>query len=316
MVFRAMRIRLHPGVWTNAASLTLAGGGAVTAATATQAAVTAIGYVGILLGVALFVWGIRINGRPWWRYRPWRPKLSQLYLYAQPGDPEGEKSYLAVWSPKNYFAPVFSDYESRASSWPPADPVEKDITLHLFNAGPDDVRHVQVTWDMGEIDIPALVADAGLFDGCIEAISNDRLELVADSGFAARPLAISRPTTIPLLRAGETISVRSPRPFTNAFAVRSLCQAKSQNDAAVLPPAGAGFREVVKHVNGQFVKIETINIDVQYAASDGSTGRQHFELIAWLCYAGTVSPVPNAEGAYEPELGGITAWIDHVRIIS
>ena len=71
-----MRFSLHPGVWTNGLSLSLAGAGGVTVATATQPTLLYLGWAGIAAGVSLFVWGIRVDERPWWQL--WRKPI--LYV--------------------------------------------------------------------------------------------------------------------------------------------------------------------------------------------------------------------------------------------
>ncbi|MGB7411571.1 MAG: hypothetical protein WA910_10525 [Sphingopyxis granuli] len=67
---------LHPGVWFNAASAIITGGGAVTGVTATGL-IELFGWASVALGIGLFLWGIRINERhiwqQWW-IRPIRNK--------------------------------------------------------------------------------------------------------------------------------------------------------------------------------------------------------------------------------------------------
>lgn len=55
----------------------------MTAANATQTATIALGWIGIGLGVALFLWGFTINGRQWWKRNgnaPEQPKSSPASL--------------------------------------------------------------------------------------------------------------------------------------------------------------------------------------------------------------------------------------------
>jgi hypothetical protein len=64
-----MRIGLHSGAWTNFGSFTLAGAGAVTGATAEQAALQYLGWLGMAFGIAILIWGITIDGEQWWKRR-------------------------------------------------------------------------------------------------------------------------------------------------------------------------------------------------------------------------------------------------------
>jgi hypothetical protein len=58
------RITLRPGTWSNFVGILLAGGGTVTAATATQHALQVVGYIGLAAGVALLLSGILYGGVP------------------------------------------------------------------------------------------------------------------------------------------------------------------------------------------------------------------------------------------------------------
>jgi hypothetical protein len=61
------KIRLHPGVWTNFAAISLGGGGAVTAASSAQVALQCIGWAGMASGAGLLLWGVTVDGEHWWR---------------------------------------------------------------------------------------------------------------------------------------------------------------------------------------------------------------------------------------------------------
>lgn len=81
------KIRLHPGVWTNSAAISLGGGGAVTAASSSQVALQCVGWAGMVAGAGLMMWGVTINGEHWWRRIPgwlsrnfwWRFRLSPIF---------------------------------------------------------------------------------------------------------------------------------------------------------------------------------------------------------------------------------------------
>jgi hypothetical protein len=66
-----MRISLHPGVWVGSITLWIAGGVAVTQSPSPDQIQTyRIGEIAIALGLLLFVWGIKWDGRHWWN-REW-----------------------------------------------------------------------------------------------------------------------------------------------------------------------------------------------------------------------------------------------------
>jgi hypothetical protein len=64
-----MRIGFQDGVWTNVGSFVLTGAGAVTGATAEQPLLQYIGWAGMVFGLLLLLWGLKIDGRQWWRRR-------------------------------------------------------------------------------------------------------------------------------------------------------------------------------------------------------------------------------------------------------
>jgi hypothetical protein len=72
-------ISLERGIFT--AVLGIAGGGAVMIAP-TQ---LWIGYTMIALAVVIAIWGVRINGRPWWRRRPDIPEPGRKDAHIQIG---------------------------------------------------------------------------------------------------------------------------------------------------------------------------------------------------------------------------------------
>lgn len=244
-------------------------------------------------------------------------KASQLYLFknADPYD-DTAKAYLIVWSPGAYFTLIFSDYDSRSRQWPPAEPQEKCLTLHLFNPGPSDVRHVRMQWDLG-VNIPDLVRSSGLFEGFIEKLNDDRIELLNDSvGWIGRPLATRDETVVPFLKAGETIEVQAPEALNYAFAIYALAEAK-RISATPLPDLGGSLRNAVLASQQDTIRMDPIVVSVVYEADEGPR-TQSFGIIGDLRgRVGTTSDKPDdgTTNHYSPEPNGITAWLDHIEVV-
>ena len=72
------KIRLTSGVWPNAISIVLGGGGAVTGAASTQAALQVVGFAGMTLGIGHLMWGITVNDEHWWS----RGRIQMTWPYA------------------------------------------------------------------------------------------------------------------------------------------------------------------------------------------------------------------------------------------
>lgn len=245
-------------------------------------------------------------------------KASQLYLLKNPTPyDDSEKAYLIVWSPGEYFTLAFSDYESRSRQWPPEESQEKCLTFHLFNPGPNDLRHVRMQWDFS-VDIPSLVRSSGLFDGYIETLNADRIELMNEPvGWIGRPLASRDEMVVPLLKAGETLAVQAPEGVNWAFAIYALAEAK-RISATPPPDLGSSLRNAVMAHQRDTIHIEPIIISLAYEEDDATPRTQSFGIVGNLVgRVGTMSakPDPGTNDHYSPAPGGITAWIDHIEIV-
>lgn len=273
----------------------------------------------IVAALAGYVAAIIWTGQPRATGRVSAPTLprEQLYLLKNPSPLDNtQKSYLIAWSPSAYFTLVFSDYDSRSRQWPPGDPLEQCLTLHLFNPGPSDVRHVRMQWDLG-VDIPALVLSSGLFEGFVEKLDADRIELLNDGvGWIGRPLATRDVTVIPLLKAGETVAVQAPEALNHVFAIYALAEAK-RISATPLPNLGTGIRNAVLASQQDTIRMEPVIVSVAYELDEGSR-TQSFGVIGDL--RGRVATTSNkpdhgTTDHFSPEPDGITAWLDHIEVV-
>ena len=269
--------------------------------------------------LAAYLVGIIWTDQPREDSRSLAPKLipDQLYLLKNSSLLDNiQKSYLIVWSPGEYFTIIFSDYESRARQWPPGEPQEKFLTFHLFNPGPDDIRHVRMQWDLS-VNIPDLVRFSGLFEGFIEKLNDDRIELLNEGvGWIGRPLAISEETIVPLLRARDTVEVQAPEALNYAFAIYALAEAK-RISATPLPETGGSTRNSVLAFQQDTIHLEPLIISIAYEAEEGLRN-QSFGIIGDLRgMVGTMSSKPDhgTTDHYSPEPGGITAWLDHIEVV-
>lgn len=82
------RFGFHDGVVFNGSATILAGAGAVRAVTATDTFGLVLGWACVVLGVGLFVWGFKIDGKRWWER--WIPiskvaAIPETALTVEPG---------------------------------------------------------------------------------------------------------------------------------------------------------------------------------------------------------------------------------------
>lgn len=273
----------------------------------------------VVVVLAAYVGAIIWTGQPRDNAHTLVPTLmrDQLYLLKNQSPLDNtQKSYLIIWSPNGYFSLAFSDYNSRARQWPPGEPQEKCLTLHLFNPGPSDVRHVRMQWDLS-VDIPDLVRTSGLFEGFIEKLDADRIELFNDGvGWIGRPLATRDEMVVPLLKAGETVEAQAPEALNNAFAIYALAEAE-RISATPIPDLGGSLRNAVLASQQDTIRMEPIIVTVAYETDEGPR-TQSFGVIGDLRgRVTTMSDKPDVGTAdhYSPETNGVTAWLDHMEVV-
>lgn len=247
------------------------------------------------------------------------PGPDQLYLFNNPShDDSTEKAYLIVWSPTENFAITFSDYDSRARQWPPGPPKEKRLTFHLFNAGPEDLRHIEIEWDIGDFDIEEIVRETGLFEGFIEYMSPHKIQLLNEGvGWVERPLVTTETQTIPLLRAGATAAIKAPDAVNYCFSVFALAKAKRMIEAPRQGPT-TSMREAVLALQSETVGMEPVILSLDFVGNGSTKHSQSFGIAGDFRGNGhTMSEKPDSgsKNHYSTVDGGITAWIDRIQIL-
>lgn len=312
------RIGLHPGVYGTSIGLLITGGLAVLSATPVQSGIFWLGVAAIILGILLLIWGLKIDGGHWWK-RLFRSgeALPQLYLYENTDHQlDNLKGYIFVWTPTDNFFPVIADYKTYASSIPHPYGKEKDVTLHLFNSGPGDVRHLVVEWILPNTNIPALLRESGIFDGFIESLTDNEIKMCADSHWWSSAISTHGYASLPLLREGETIPIKSPTAFTMALALYVLSKAKRQ--IINKPPANPdpmSIREIANEFYHLAKPMRPLEIQVSYVLENGSKCRQKFGITGVVRgNANVIKPAPNGEGVYEGDTAGVSGWIDNLRV--
>ena len=268
----------------------------------------AICVVLVVLGVLLIFWHPH-------RFAASRaaPRL-YLHTFAN-GQTASRKSYIVAWSPRDYFFPVFSDFESYGSSFPPGEPLEKAITLHLFNAGPGPVRHVRATWSLGRLDIVKAVRSAGLFEGCTDLLTPSFIKLRREGvGAISRPLANKEAVSIAIVADEQTLALNAPEGFSTAFSTYALAEAKRLTPKTPIPPMPA-LQGAIEQMAKTTARMHPVRISLKYVSDDGVTRRQRFILSGWI-HGGssTIKKAPNHEGAYEMDPDGVMAWIDRMEV--
>jgi len=242
----------------------------------------------------------------------------QLYLFKnQTYNDTARKSYLVVWSPSEYFVPIFTDYDSRSRSWPPAEPAEKRLTVYLYNPGPDDLRHLKIQWDLGDLDVENRIRNTGLFEGYIDKLIDVRVELYNEAvGWIGRPFSTQEMEEIPLIKAGDTLAIQAPEAINWAFAFYALTESK-RISATSLPDLTGSLRDNIIAMQSDTIPFEPIIVSIEYVGEDLVKRTQAFGLTGEI--RGRVATIsqkagPDDGNTYSAAPGGITAAIDHIEI--
>lgn len=240
----------------------------------------------------------------------------QLYLYENADRGANRmKGYISVWSPTQHIWPLFSDYETYASRFPhPREGKEAAVTLHLLNAGPGDIRHVTVNWELAVASMEKQIRDSAVFEGYVHDITDNRIRLISDAGAADYPMLTEQSHRLPIVKEGEIIPISPPVAFTAAFAIYMLTEAKAVI-AAKPTPSAVNLISALESFN--FGKVlEELSLEFSYEAIDGSIHHQRFSIGGLIRgNLNVISEQPNSEGAYEIDPLGISAWFDNVRVI-
>lgn len=311
------RIGFKDGVFFNGSAAVIAGAGGIRAVTATDAIGLGLGWAGLALGLGLFVWGVTVDGKDWWRKLPWfraRPLHLQLYIsVTQPAHGMKHKMVLVVWDPTR----AMLEYRGDAPfvGWPPDSPKEPDIALNLFNAGPDDARHIEVSWSLPDADLEALVQQSQFFGERLDSFNGGRLRLQHDGGGSTSPILteLTAYPTIPLLKSGDTIPITAPTGVTLAWTIAVLATLKINAPDNFAELLAKGMLEFMENLE----RVPDLRIDVSYFV--GTEKRtQRFVMVGWYRPGGSggaMSREPNKDGAYDLIPGGLTGLIESVQVI-
>lgn len=276
-------------------------------------------WVILLAFVAVFALGVAVSSgieRLYGRFRARPPTGPQpLYLSVTPPPPNGlkRKFVLVVWDPTTAMLEYRGD--GPFVGWPPTPPHEHEITMNLFNAGPDDVRHIEVSWSLPGSDLDALVKESDLFGDCLVSFGDGRLRLQRNQGGSSSPILekLDAFPMLPLLRSGETLQITAPTGVTLAWTVAVLATLKIKCP----PDAGAliagGMLEFIENLE----RVPDLRVDLNYFVG-GEKHHQGFVMVGWGRPAGSgscMSRTPNAEGTYNQIPDGVTGMIEGVQVI-
>jgi hypothetical protein len=275
--------------------------------------------------IAVFLVFIAISGILFTAIAVWRDnrakklarvKAAQLYLYENPDHQfDSVKGYIFVWTPTEKFRPVIADYGTYSASFPHTKGKEEDMTLHLFNPGPGDLRHLKIDWKLSGVKIPSLVIGSGVFDGFIESLTDNEIKMCAEHSWWSSPISTHQYKTIPLLREGETLPIKSPPAFTMALALCVLSAAKRQIKNK---PLASAYPLSLSELSNEWNAAEPmrpIEIQVSYVSENGIRCLQKFYVSGIIRgNASVIKSTPNDEGVYKSDPEGVCGWIDQLRV--
>jgi len=302
------KLSLHPGAWSSAVSLV--GAGAVTVAPVGSFAWYS-GWVLMALGVASFLWAVKIDDMHWWR-AIFRRLPPTVYLKNTDAvDPGGRKTFTVLWKADELRLAFRGD---GGGIWSNTPSIEKVLSVSLYNAGDDDIRHVEARWRLPGVGLESAIERSDLLGDTKKRMTGHELHLQNEKGAGAIiPVAsdVIDPA-IPVVRANETVTLKSALGFTMAYTLAALIRAKEHYRETVW--TADVKTDALTVLADWHTKADDVIIEVSYNQA-GRKRTQSFKLQATL-YGGSQPfvPVVDDEGKFVAT-EGVIATLDNVCVV-
>lgn len=244
----------------------------------------------------------------------------QLYLYATPPGEEVDpwKTYMVSWEPNDCLGMTLTTHGiPNIGVKAKQAPEERSLVLHLLNAGPSDVRHVEVEWSMPDFDVVSSIHKTKVFGECVAKLNAHEIEWSSGQQGAARPLANPQSVKIPLIKANEVARLTSPEPFTGVFMASCLIVAReilSQplEAKAFDPKEKVSPFDVLRHHERPMPRVQ---IQVKYTLDDGSEVKQTFVLHGIARQFAYLRKASKSENRYDHMPDGLGVGVLNLTVV-
>jgi hypothetical protein len=278
------------------------------------------------IGIGLFVFGLTlvvVGVVRWWvrknitlRIRSSVKTPDQLYIHPNPTYAvASQKDYKIDWAPTpyEYFKIRFSDYESAASTYPPGEAKESSVSLYITNVGPGPARHVRLIWSWN-IDLLALIRAHKPFGKFAKETSPNSVILESDESWSHVAFSLKKQDELPSIAEGETICVRAPEEFNNAFSIYHLSYAKmllsKKHRANKKIP---DFKAIIASVGRFVMPMDAIKLRLSYHDGSSAFREAVFDIDADL-WAIAFFKVGATAGQMEHDPHGVSVWVRNLRV--
>ncbi len=229
-----------------------------------------------VLGV-LTLWGLlwfATKPEVWQWLRSFRRLAPDLYvtLRISAGD------RIALVSP--FWDPNRLELGMSISSRAIVDPPQNDgLELVVFNASPDDIRHLEMTWLVEDFRPSKELSKHNVFGDFLDRVDTDTLRFLTEKRVINAPCntRVVGPI-VPVIASGHSVTVKAPIPFTNALAVMCLTEAKKRRVELQSSPPPQGLSEVVDWMAKETISHDNARIEVSFVRGQKKI-RQKFSLL-------------------------------------
>lgn len=198
-------------------------------------------------------------------------------------------------------------------TWPPEEPKETGLNFNALNVEADDLRHLQATWEIPGFNLVQSIKGDNFFGEALASITADRLSLSIPTRAASRPVATKcKGGPIPLVKSGETVVIRAPEPFTNAFAIFLLLKARrlAKRNAFSGPLNSTNILETLEANRTLF---DGVTLRLTFMRRERRC-RQDFTIRGFLWGAQEqISHNPGEDGKFSAVAGGISTVLDYLE---
>lgn len=275
-------------------------------------AIYADGAARTAVAIVLLLWFVG-----WWITKPgvwdwlksFRRQPPLLYLTPVPGkSPDAGKMYVIKWDPEDLHTSFNGD--GPYSSWPPPPADETSLCFNLFNAGPEDARHIEISFCL-DADLQTLVAESKVFGDCLNKFEDEYLwlETPDTKRGASRPVLKQIDLLpIPVLKAENHVQIDAPRAFCEAYSILALAKAKLHHEATFTPDAWNNMDHLRLIQQSQQLLVGVF-VRAKYVAGDKRRS-QVFEIKGWLSGGGVATATKAADdGSYRTVEGSVQALV-------
>lgn len=248
-------------------------------------------------------------------WEEWRKGFRRgRHLYLSLPNFEGDKSKMVVVSAMSHAPWLEFRGDGPFTAMPPEKPLEPRPTITVLNAGPGQIRHLKVDWEVVKADFQGAF-DAGLLGSVFVDLKEEgRLHLGKDGHVTQMPLASIASSVIPVLPEGESIKVEAPHSISYGVVINLLRIGKLYERNRKPLQYDIEDPKAMLEALEQGLNVRPLRGSLTYRSGNNAF-RQEFRILAKLRPCGKVSRLQNANGDWFDDPDGECVALFDFRIV-